>query len=82
MMSPDNLTNFGICGHIDKCVYDLPNRRFVDRYKATDLDGNKRTQAKIGCTSLVWSKNQQHLYAGFTDGFIRVLAIVSSDQAN
>ena len=63
-------------------VYDLPNRRFVDRYKATDLDGNKRTQAKIGCTSLVWSKNQQHLYAGFTDGYIRVLAIVSSDQAN
>jgi len=38
-------------------VYDLPNRRFVDRYKATDLDGNERKQAKIGCTSLVWSKN-------------------------
>lgn len=61
-------------------IYDLPNKRFIDQYEAKGLDGLKRTNAPIGCTSLVWSKNQQHLYAGFTDGFIRVLAVVNSSQ--
>merc|ERR1719503_235726 len=45
-------------------IYDLPNKSFIDRYEASSLDGKARTEAKIGCTSLVWSKNQQHLYAG------------------
>merc|ERR1711935_942674 len=69
-------------------IYDLPNKTFIDRYQASPLDGKyNRTSEKrktepilIGCTSLVWSKNQQHLYAGFTDGFIRVLAVVSNSQ--
>jgi len=61
-------------------IYDLPNKSFIDRYEASDLDDKKRVEAKIGCTSLVWSKNQQHLYAGFTDGFIRVLAVVNSSN--
>jgi guanine nucleotide-binding protein subunit beta-2-like 1 protein len=61
-------------------IYDLPNKSFIDRYQAAGLDGHKRTDAPIGCTSLVWSKNQQHLYSGFTDGFIRVLAVVNSSQ--
>jgi guanine nucleotide-binding protein subunit beta-2-like 1 protein len=59
-------------------VYDLPNKKFIDRYVASSLDGNARNTALIGCTSLVWSKNQGHLYAGFTDGFIRVLAVVNT----
>jgi guanine nucleotide-binding protein subunit beta-2-like 1 protein len=63
-------------------VYDLPNRKFIDRYTASDLDHNKRRSAKIGCTSLVFSKNQQHLYAGFTDGFIRVLAIMNKSASD
>jgi len=58
-------------------VYDLPNKAFIDRYEADKkLDGKDRTDAPIGCTSLVWSKNQSHLYAGFTDGYIRVLGVV------
>jgi len=61
-------------------VYDLPNKKFIDRYVASSLDGNARTSAKIGCTSLVWSKNQGHLYAGFTDGFIRVLQVVNAQN--
>lgn len=61
-------------------IYDLPNKAFIDRYQASGLDGKKRTDAPIGCTSLVWSKNQLHLYAGFTDSFIRVLAVVNSSQ--
>merc|ERR1711935_282196 len=62
-------------------VYDLPHRNFVDRYQANNLDGKDRNETtKIGCTSLAWSKNQQHLYAGFTDGYIRVLAIVNPAQ--
>jgi len=70
-------------------VYDLPNRRFIDRYEAPRpvaeaVVDNKRKSKKvkvpppIGCTSLVWSKNQNYLYAGFTDGVVRVLGIVDS----
>merc|ERR1712127_188929 len=61
-------------------VYDLPNKKFIDRYEATSLDGKDRRAAQIGCTSLVWSKNQQSLYAGFTDGFIRVLQVVNAQS--
>ena len=63
-------------------IYDLPNKSFIDRYQASPLDGRDVAKqgepAPVGCTSLCWSKNQQHLYAGFTDGFIRVLAVVNS----
>jgi guanine nucleotide-binding protein subunit beta-2-like 1 protein len=63
-------------------VYDLPNKKFIDRYEATFLDNFKHADppAPIGCTSLVWSSNQQHLFAGFTDGYIRTLAVVNSSQ--
>jgi len=59
-------------------IYDLPNKKFIDNYEATSLDGLNRNTALIGCTSLVWSKNQQHLYAGFTDGYIRVLGVMAN----
>jgi len=64
-------------------VYDLPHRKFVNTYRAQDLDGNdskmdgKETNLRIGCTSLAWSKDQQNLYTGWTDGMIRVLSIVN-----
>ena len=72
-------------------VYDLPHKKFIDQYEApprvstTVIDGQAskkvaKAPAPIGCTSLVWSKNQQHLYAGFTDGVIRVLGIVNSSS--
>jgi guanine nucleotide-binding protein subunit beta-2-like 1 protein len=61
-------------------VYDLPNKKFIDRYEAEGLDGKNRKDAPIGCTSLVWASNQQHLFAGFTDGFIRTLSVVNSNQ--
>jgi guanine nucleotide-binding protein subunit beta-2-like 1 protein len=71
-------------------VYDLPGHKFIDRYEAprpvvaVPTDGKKKAKksnpSPIGCTSLAWSKNQQHLYAGFTDNVVRVLAIVNSNQ--
>mmetsp|Transcript_10075 Transcript_10075/g.16989 ORF Transcript_10075/g.16989 Transcript_10075/m.16989 type:complete len:347 (-) Transcript_10075:130-1170(-) len=72
-------------------VYDLPNRKFVDRYEAlreiveAPVDSKKknkkvRVPAPVGCTSLAWSKNQYFLYAGFTDGNIRVLGIVDKNS--
>ena len=72
-------------------VYDLPHKKFIDQYEApprvstTVIDGQTskkvaKAPAPIGCTSLVWSKNQQHLYAGFTDGVIRVLGIVNNSS--
>merc|ERR1712072_1460396 len=45
-------------------VYDLPHRKFVDNYVASDLDCHKRTKASIGCTSLAFSKAQNYLFAG------------------
>jgi len=57
-------------------VYDLPNKKFIDRYEVERKDASKKkASSKIGCTSLVFSKDQQSLYAGFTDNVIRVLAI-------
>lgn len=62
-------------------VYHLPSKKFIDHYTATDLDGNTRKSAKIGCTSLCRSKkNPSVLYAGFTDGYIRRLDIVSASS--
>jgi guanine nucleotide-binding protein subunit beta-2-like 1 protein len=59
-------------------VYDLPGKRFIDRYEVpTGAVSVKRSKApsQTGCISLVFSKDQQNLYAGFTDGLIRVLSI-------
>jgi len=57
-------------------VYDLPNKKFIDRYEVERKDASKKkASAKVGCTSLVFSKDQQRLYAGFTDNVIRVLCI-------
>ena len=60
-------------------VYHLPSKKFIDKFTATDLDGNKRKTAKIGCTSLCFSKSDPNvLYAGFTDGYIRQLKITEN----
>jgi guanine nucleotide-binding protein subunit beta-2-like 1 protein len=73
-------------------VYDLPKKRFIDRYEAPHAvaeapaaDSKKKNKKvkippPVGCTSLAWSKNQQYLYAGFTDGVVRVLGIVDSAE--
>jgi len=56
-------------------VYDLPGKKFIDRYEVPTLEGKKisKLPTSVGCISLVFSKDQQYLYAGFTDGIIRVL---------
>merc|ERR1712054_333868 len=51
-------------------VYDLPHKKFIDFYKAPSYPSQQ-----VGDAS---KKNHQHLYAGFTDGTIRVLAIVNN----
>jgi len=64
-------------------VYDLPAKRFIERYEvpAPPAVGKKnKAPAQVGCTSLVFSKDQQNLYAGFTDNLIRVLTITSSNK--
>lgn len=72
-------------------VYDLPKKKFIDRYEApvavveAPADPKKKKKKvkappAVGCTSLAWSKNQQYLYAGFTDGVVRVLGIVDSSS--
>jgi len=60
-------------------VYDLPGKRFIDRYEvATEAKGKKgKLPTPVGCVSLVFSKNQENLYAGFTNNEIRVLSIQS-----
>merc|ERR550514_1850148 len=62
-------------------VYDLPGKRFIDRYEVKQEGSASAKKAKnptqIGCISLVFSKDQQNLYAGFTDGIIRVLSVES-----
>jgi WD40 repeat protein len=65
-------------------VYHLPSKKFVDSYTASKLSsstepsGKKESTTKIGCTSLCFSKESPNvLYAGFTDGFIRVLNVAA-----
>lgn len=61
-------------------VYDLPGKKFIDRYEVhLERSGKKNMgEATIPCVSLVFSKDQQTLYAGFIDGVIRVLSVISS----
>lgn len=65
-------------------VYDLPGKKFIDRYEVPpqgNLSAKKqRTPTQIGCISLVFSKDQQNLYAGFTDGLIRVFQIAQVNK--
>lgn len=59
-------------------VYDLPAKKFIDRYEVPTSGVSVKKQkapTQVGCISLVFSKDQQNLYAGFTDGLIRVLTI-------
>jgi len=64
-------------------VYDLPAKKFIERYEvATEAYSGKKNKAPttVGCTSLVFSKDQQNLYAGFTDSLIRVLTITQTNK--
>ena len=71
-------------------VYDLPKKKFIDRYEVpveTEVVAEpKRKNAKVkvppqvGCTSLAWCKNQNQLFAGFTDSQVRVFGIVDSSE--
>lgn len=58
-------------------VWDLPTKEFIVDLKATPIDPKNEKQKKpIGCTSLAWNKSGNLLFAGFTDGYIRVYKIV------
>lgn len=58
-------------------VWDLPTRKFVVDLKATPIDPiNEKQKTPIGCTSIVWNKSGNLLFAGFTDNYIRVYKIV------
>lgn len=59
-------------------VWDLPAKEFVADIKATAIDAsaNDKAPKTIGCTSLAWNSNGNLLFAGFTDGYIRVYKIV------
>lgn len=63
-------------------VYDLPAKKFIDRYEVTKEGAKnpKKPPAAVACQSLIFSKDQQNLYAGFTDGIIRVLSITSTSK--
>jgi len=59
-------------------VYDLPGKKFIDRYEVPQAPSQSKKikpPTQVGCVSLVFSKDQQNLYAGFNDGLIRVLSI-------
>lgn len=65
-------------------VYHLPNKKFIDRYEVFTEQAENAKKVKtpnpIACVSLVWSKDQQNLYAGFTDGLIRVLQVQTTSN--
>jgi hypothetical protein len=54
-------------------VLDLPSSRILQDITETSMKPNEHNSKKLlGCTSLAWDKNGTHLFAGFTDNYIRV----------
>lgn len=57
-------------------VWDLPAKEFVADIKASPIEKSaEKANQVIGCTSLAWNRNGNLLFAGFTDGHIRVYKI-------
>jgi len=57
-------------------VLDLPTTKFLQDITETSMKPNETGSTKaLGCTSLAWNKAGTHLYAGFTDNYIRVYKI-------
>lgn len=57
-------------------VIDAPKNKVIQEIKETSLKRNEEGSTKtLACTSLAWSTNGTHLYAGFSDNFIRVYSV-------
>ena len=56
-------------------VWDIENRVITEQYNAfADVEVGKKTVPHL-CTCIAWSQDGSVLYAGYTDGVIRALAI-------
>jgi guanine nucleotide-binding protein subunit beta-2-like 1 protein len=54
-------------------VLDLPSSKILQDITETSMKPNEQNSKKaLGCTSLAWDKNGTHLFAGWTDNYIRV----------
>jgi len=62
-------------------IWDLENKVVVDELKPQLFtQSTKREGAEPDCTSLAWSADGQTLFAGYTDGLIRVWSISVNAQ--
>jgi len=63
-------------------VLDLPSSKILQQISETSMKPNELDSKKaLSCTSLAWNKNGTHLYAGFSDNYIRVYKIEDIVQA-
>lgn len=54
-------------------VWDLPNQKKIKDIRASPIDAQHKSQKKsIACTSLAWDASGHTLFAGFSDGYVRV----------
>jgi len=63
------------CTHSSIKIWDLESKNVVDDITITDYENCSRKAIRHFCTSLHWSAEGSLLFAGYTDGKIRVYSV-------
>lgn len=64
--------------HTSIKIWDLENKNIIDDITITDYENRSRKAMRHFCTCLHWSSDGSTLFAGYTDGKIRVYSIGDS----
>jgi guanine nucleotide-binding protein subunit beta-2-like 1 protein len=64
--------------HTSILIWDLESKNIINDIRITDYDNCSRKAIRHFCTCLHWSSDGSVLYAGFTDGKIRVYSLEDS----
>lgn len=71
---------YWLCAATDNCIkiWDLESKIVVDTLVPESEDDDELVESKIpNCTSLAWSADGSTLFAGYSDGLIRVYTVSS-----
>jgi len=64
--------------HTSIKIWDLESKNIIDDIIITDYENRSRKAMRHFCTCLHWSSDGSTLFAGYTDGKIRVYTICDS----
>jgi len=71
---------YWLCAATDKSIkiWDLESKNIVEELKPEDVPAASKKSLPVGCLSLCWSVDGNTLYSGYTDGAIRVWAVMGA----